>query len=279
MPDMEQIYKVLADYERRLRYLEAIDRTTAGGAIGDHDHTAVPGDGGVLTGDEHDLWGEYLEIVKPASPAANKMRFYAGDDGAGVTRMYHTDSAGLQTLIAGGGVGDVDTVDTIHAAAAATANYLVALDAAGEFPADVVGFDALTLPAQVWATIWQSVVPVFFNDNDILWDDDTETTSVTLRRKSDVVVIGAVGWQNSIAGRVYNWEMRWDLDGTPSVETGKLGNQVSRLENTVVLGKWTGVAAGARTLTLQAHKTEVAWQADDVTVHRRTAAIIIIPVD
>ena len=92
---MDQIYQILADYERRLRYLEAIDPGAGAGGITDHDHTVAVGDGGVLTGDEHDLWSEYLEIVKPAAPAANKMRFYASDDGSGKTRMYHIDTGFL----------------------------------------------------------------------------------------------------------------------------------------------------------------------------------------
>jgi len=277
MPDMEQIYKILADYERRLRYLEAIDPGSGGSGLTDHDHTAVAGDGGVLTGDEHDLWSEYLEIVKPGAPAANKIRFYAADL-ATVTRLFTTDSAGLQTLLAGGGVGDVDTVDTIHAAAAATANYLVALDAAGEFPADVVGFDALALPAMVWVDVWYNTTAVTFTDDDILFDDDTQTHDVTLRRKSDVVVIGNISW-NQTTARTNNWEMRWDLDGTPGTVTNNIGNTASTVMYHAVLGRWSGVAAGARTLMLQCRKTQVAQQADDVTVYARNVIILIIPVD
>ena len=277
MPDMEQVYEILKDYETRLRYLEAID-PGAGGGLKDHDHTAVVGDGGVLTGDEHDLWGEYLEIVKPAAPAANKIRFYASDLG-GVTRLYTTDSAGLQTLLAGGGMGDVDTVDTIHAGAAPAANSLLALGAASIFPADVVDWGTLTLDAQVFADSWNNVVAWVLPGAHVNWQTDTQTTNVTPRRTSTVIAIAHVTWQDSTAGRTSFMNFRWDLNGVAGTTQGPLGCQFSRREGHPILGIWTGVTAGAKALTLEAQKTVPAWQADTIIVASRFAIVFMLPED
>ena len=104
-----------------------------------HNHTAAAADGGIATDDEHDGFSEYAEIAKPANPAANKLRVYAKDDGAGVTKLYGLDSAGTETAYgaAGAGGGDVAT-DTIWATkgdlAVATAN-----DAAAVLPVVIPG--------------------------------------------------------------------------------------------------------------------------------------------
>src|SRR6266542_203268 len=44
-----------------------------------HNHTSTSNDGGVLTNDEHDGYGEYAEMSAPSTPAANKLRLYAKD--------------------------------------------------------------------------------------------------------------------------------------------------------------------------------------------------------
>jgi len=57
-----------------------------------------------------DSFADLTEIAKPANPAANALRVYAKDDGAGVTKLYGLDSAGTETAYgAGGGGGDVAT--------------------------------------------------------------------------------------------------------------------------------------------------------------------------
>lgn len=74
------------------------------GSPGAHDHTS--GDGGVLTNDEHDGYSEYTEIVTPSTPAANKVRLYAKDDG-GDSKLFYVGDDGVEVgpLGAGGGGG------------------------------------------------------------------------------------------------------------------------------------------------------------------------------
>lgn len=173
---------------------------------------------------------------------------------------------------------DADTVDTFHAAAAATASTLVPLTASSVFPADTVDFDGLTLAAQVWAQTWNDATSKTFTDDDTNWDDDSVTTSVTLRRKSDVIVIGDIAW-NQTTARINNWEMRWDLSTTSGTATGNVGNTASTVMHTIVHGVFAGKASGAHTLTLQCHKTQAAQQTDDVTVYLRNVIILILPAD
>jgi hypothetical protein len=61
-----------------------------------HDHTTADGSG-VLSGDEHDSFGEYAEIATPSTPAAAKVRIYAKADG----RMYRKDDAGTEAELGG----------------------------------------------------------------------------------------------------------------------------------------------------------------------------------
>ena len=69
---------------------------TAAGAA--HDHASA-GDGGVLTGDRHDSFGEYDEIAAPGTPSAARVRIYAKSDG----KMYRKDDAGTEAELGGGG--------------------------------------------------------------------------------------------------------------------------------------------------------------------------------
>jgi len=132
--------------------------------------------------------------------------------------------------------------------------------------------------AQVWVDTWNNTTSVTFTDDDLLWDDDTQSKTITLRRKSDVVIIGDVAWANA-TGRTNNWEMRWKFDGTEGQETGNIGNTAATVEHHIVLGKFSGVASGDRTLLLQVHKTQEAQKTDDVTVYIRNVVALIIPVD
>ena len=69
-----------------------------------------------------DSFAQLTEVAKPANPAANKLRVYAKDDGAGVTKLYGLDSAGTETAYgAGGGTSiwdaDLDTGVQVEEAA------------------------------------------------------------------------------------------------------------------------------------------------------------------
>jgi hypothetical protein len=70
---------------------------SATGGLTDHDHTAG-GDGGVLTNETHDGYGEYTEISAPSTPAANKLRLYAKDRG-GDSRLHTKNDAGTEHLM------------------------------------------------------------------------------------------------------------------------------------------------------------------------------------
>jgi len=61
--------------------------------VGDHDHTTVAGDGGVLTNDQHDGYSDYSEIADPTNPSANELRFYAVDE-QGYSALHLIDSSG-----------------------------------------------------------------------------------------------------------------------------------------------------------------------------------------
>ncbi len=54
---------------------------------------------------------ELDEIASPASPAADKLRLYAKDNGASVTKIYIKDSAGTETELGAGGGGGVSDGD------------------------------------------------------------------------------------------------------------------------------------------------------------------------
>lgn len=276
MPDGDRLLEeVIPDILRRLRYLEQLERRDVPG-LADHDHTGA-GDGGVLTGDVHDGFSEYAEIVAPANPAADSTRLYTRDD-AGTSKMYYRRSDGTEIELGGGGGGDADTVDGYHASNVPSPLTLLALNAAAEFPDNVVNFNALTLAAQVYAAYWRNANAVTFTDNDTDWDNDTQSTPVTVRRRSTVVVVGDIAWVNP-TGRANNWEMRWDLDGTGGGDSGNIGNTAGTVEHHIVLGFWADVSAGDKTLTLQVHKTQVAQQNDDVTVYIRHVVAFVLPID
>lgn len=67
----------------------------SGPALLDHNHTSIPGDGGVLTGDEHDSFSNYLGIATPATPAAGNCRIYA-KTGNGHTILHLVDQDGTE---------------------------------------------------------------------------------------------------------------------------------------------------------------------------------------
>ena len=55
---------------------------------------------------------EYAEISTPSTPAADALRLYAKDDGAGTSRIYIIDDAGIETDLTGGG-GGATTLDAL----------------------------------------------------------------------------------------------------------------------------------------------------------------------
>jgi hypothetical protein len=61
--------------------------------VGDHDHTATAGDGGILTNDQHDGYTDWLEIATPTNPSANEIRLYAVDE-QGYSALHLLDSGG-----------------------------------------------------------------------------------------------------------------------------------------------------------------------------------------
>lgn len=80
--------------------------TPPAGATSDHNHSSSAGDGGKLTNDEHDGYSEYAEIAAPSSPAADKLRLYAKDDG-GTTKLYYKRSTGTEVELGAAGSGSV----------------------------------------------------------------------------------------------------------------------------------------------------------------------------
>lgn len=91
----------------------------SGGSLSAHDHTSAGGDGGVLTGDRHDSFSEYVEIASPSSPAANELRVFAKDV-SGDTHLFQRESDGTEIDLAAGGSGTGESVN----------QYLFAPDAA-----------------------------------------------------------------------------------------------------------------------------------------------------
>jgi hypothetical protein len=57
-------------------------------------------------------YGQLPEISTPVTPDPNFLRFYAKDDGAGTSRFYIVDDAGLETDLTGGG-GGATTLDAL----------------------------------------------------------------------------------------------------------------------------------------------------------------------
>lgn len=95
----------LARLEAELRDIQA---STVGASVlgtdqtikGSHDRLdAILGAGG--TGD----YLELTEIAAPADPAADKLRIYARDDGAGTTKFYYRRSDGTEIELGGGSSG------------------------------------------------------------------------------------------------------------------------------------------------------------------------------
>ena len=72
-----------------------------------HNHTAADSSG-VLTNDEHDGYSQYTNLgADPGTPATNRIRLYAKDNGSGVATLYYISESGqiyeLPTLTTGGG--------------------------------------------------------------------------------------------------------------------------------------------------------------------------------
>ena len=94
------------------------DETGSGAAVFATSPALVTPNIGAATGTTLALssYIELDEIATPASPAANKMRLYSKDNGAGVTKAYVQDSAGTETELGaggGGGVSDGDKGDIV----------------------------------------------------------------------------------------------------------------------------------------------------------------------
>jgi hypothetical protein len=75
----------------------------------DHNHTGADGSG-ALTDEEHDGYSQYTNLgADPATPASNRIRLYAKDNGSGVATLYYRTENGtvyeLPTLTTGGGGG------------------------------------------------------------------------------------------------------------------------------------------------------------------------------
>jgi hypothetical protein len=75
----------------------------------DHNHTAADGSG-ALSNEEHDGYSQYANLgADPATPATNRIRVYAKDNGSGVATLYYRTEDGsiyeLPTLATGGGNG------------------------------------------------------------------------------------------------------------------------------------------------------------------------------
>lgn len=100
MDPLDDIYREIRDIRRRLRDLEALDRRDVPeSSLAPHNHTAVEGDGGPLTNDEHDGYSEYAAIASPDTPAAGKIRAYGVDDN-GILKMAYKRPDGTQILLA-----------------------------------------------------------------------------------------------------------------------------------------------------------------------------------
>ena len=72
-----------------------------GGPFIDHDHTAT-GDGGILSGDKHDTFSEYIALgTPPATPSSNRVRVFAETFNASALgdRLVYKDDQGLYHLL------------------------------------------------------------------------------------------------------------------------------------------------------------------------------------
>ena len=75
MDPLDDIYREIRDIRRRLRDLEALDRRDVPeSSLAPHNHTAVEGDGGPLTNDEHDGYSEYAAIATPSTSLGGLVR-------------------------------------------------------------------------------------------------------------------------------------------------------------------------------------------------------------
>jgi hypothetical protein len=178
----------------------------------------------------------------------------------------------------GGSGGDADTVDTFHAAAAPAASTLLALDASSEFPWSTIALNSMVYIEDLWQN---QVAWALANNNN--WQQDTQSTTVTVRRKSDVLILSDIAWNNSTAARINGQAHRWTLGGAAatgmSSGTGNIGSTLSTVEHHFVGEVFQDVAAGDHTLQLESQKTQVAWSGDTVNVFYRIAIIVVIPKD
>ena len=168
-----------------------------------------------------------------------------------------------------------DMVDGLHAASVPTAGALLALDANGTWPDDVVDFGALTTDAQVYA-VWWTNDTLWSMPSDTNWNSDSQSTSVSIRRKSTVLVVGQFVWTDYTSGRIDACSFRWNFDGVAGPETGPLGTSYNSRNIATVLACYTGVTAGSKTLVLQSKKN---YASDGMWVINRRVAVIVIPED
>ena len=171
---------------------------------------------------------------------------------------------------------NADTVDGFHASGTPMAGTLLALDASSTWPDDVVDFGTLTTDAQVYATTWENDT-MWTLSNSSGWQTDTQSTTVTVRRKSTVVVALSFRWTDATASRIDIVQFRLSLGGSADIDTDLLGCTVNTRMFPTVWGHWTGVTSNS-TLVLQAAKNG-SYLSDTVWVTDRKAIIWVIPED
>ena len=174
-----------------------------------------------------DSFAELTEVAKPANPAANVLRVYAKDDGAGVTKLYGLDSAGTETAYGAGG-GSMAT-DPIWAAAGdlavATGN-----DAAGVL---TKGTDGKVLTMVAGAVAWAAAAGGGAMATDPLWDaagDLAVGTGANTGAKLALTVPGAANLMN-VLGVVNGettpvWKVLFDATHPEALGTAGEGSGV-----------------------------------------------------
>lgn len=136
--------------------------------------------------------------------------------------------------------------------------------------------DDMEVPSRVWAARWDDST-AWTPANNTTWQDDATAVTLDILRVSTVVVTGLVEFDDATAARQAFMDFRWNLDGVNGMETGAIYNSAAGYGTVTQPGVWFNVDIGPRVLKLQASKTNVAWQADAVTIRERKVSIIVIP--
>jgi hypothetical protein len=155
---------------------------------------------------------DFEEIAAPANPAANTARFYAKDNGSGVTKLYYRDSAGTETEVGGAGGGATLGANTF------TGQQLVQANTIQPFKAVRTGTGQTQIGITSGGTnAWESAVI-----NAERWNGSTGTPSV-LSSGMDILTFNGAAWQSgSYNGGVYEAAGTFGLDADGAHGSGSV---------------------------------------------------------